>query len=155
MKPDEPIHTGMLVWHTTGGTARVISVTMLVGEVRADGTVSTEAKTEVQLMGEDGVPFALSQNDFMAHYHRRLTGWERLDHLAIEDAQPYFGPLKGHHRIRLDDTKHFAIENRPRKPREMIHAEEHEALGGGYTSAVQWYENFVPTGWNLVLDPPL
>ncbi len=130
MKPDEPIQTGMLVWHASGRTARVVSVIVAVGQQREDGSMDWTPRTEVRIASEsNGATENVPLDKFMEHYHRRLTAWERLDFVNIE-VPAYLGYLKGHHVIELGygNGKVFRIADRPRMTREQYQAEHDDII---------------------------
>lgn len=149
----------MRVWHESGTTAHVVSVVVTVGKQREDGTWDWDPETEIQVSreGSNGLTEELPLDKFMKLYHRRTTGWERLDDDRITPPRDYEGPLKGHHCMKLDVLGGVLVRipARERTPRERIRQEEEDAklLSGSYSA---WFEKFEPAPcWKLVLDPPL
>lgn len=158
MKPDEPIHTGMIVWHESGETSHVVSVLVVIGEISAETPVPLP-KIEVRLAPTHSPAFvtAVPQDTFMKEFHRRLTGWERIEKLEFT-APEYEGALRGHHIIKLGigSGKEFRIPERMRTPKGRIQEARAEVIDNHDSGTrCESFERFVPTGWQRVLEPML
>jgi hypothetical protein len=160
MRPGEPIHTGMQVWHVSGKTARVscVIVAFPPPNVTVVGYESQDNQTYVRLTPDDQTQpaFDLILDMFVRNYHRRLTAWERLDVLNIEEPV-YEGPVEGYLCIGSQDNA-SRIAKRVRASYESIAEERNilRAIGGiSCGSYAEWFEKADPGAWKLVLDPAL
>ena len=167
MKPGEPIHTGMYVWHETE-VSRVVSVYITTGEVQQNGTVSDpETFVRLELVDDEGcrneecypicAQYDVRLDKFLRSYHRRPTGWDRIERLNFE-VPVYEGPIQGYDCIRIGDGtgELVRIPDRPGRTRDQMRAVRDEVITRGYGSFAEWYEHIKPEGaWKLVLDPPL
>jgi hypothetical protein len=154
VKADEHIYSGMLVWDKHGRTARVTSLMVACGSVREDGTVDLESKTTVRLWASQG-EFDTTLEEFLKSYHRRMTGWERLDRVLFEEPT-YAGHLVGHYCISVRENEIHRVEHRARGSHQESIRQRDEILAlAGYCGHSERYEKFSATSWKLVLDPVL
>jgi len=155
MKPGEPIHTGMQVWHSTGKTARVVC--LIVTCPPPNVTIESDSTTIVRLTPDDRTQptFDLMLDLFVANYHRRLTAWERLDELNLEEPA-YQGPLEGWVCVSSLDNTGRAIRI-PKMERAMYPdlTEEKNLARAMFGAYSEWFEKADPGCWKLVLDPAL